>query len=184
MVAAVLLVSLLLVAAGIVFALQPFPNVYFGFGTLTVVEGVSDGPAVGGVWLAGQGKRGYVLPPGRRMRVTGSPIERDGVRMLEVASAEDLGPASPLASEDLGTRAVTGEIVDTKCYLGVMNPGTGTVHKDCAAHCLRGGIPAGIVSGGTLYVIQGAVAPRLAGTRVTLSGRVIRKAGRLILRLE
>ena len=36
---------------------------------------------------------------------------------------------------------VTGEIVDSKCYLGVMNPGQGKVHRDCAARCLSGGIP-------------------------------------------
>jgi hypothetical protein len=36
---------------------------------------------------------------------------------------------------------VTGEIVDSKCYLGVMNPGQGKVHRDCAAGCLSGGIP-------------------------------------------
>jgi hypothetical protein len=27
---------------------------------------------------------------------------------------------------------LTGEIVDSKCYLGVMNPGQGKVHRDCA----------------------------------------------------
>jgi hypothetical protein len=37
--------------------------------------------------------------------------------------------------------AVTGEIVDSKCYLGVMNPGQGKVHRDCAARCISGGIP-------------------------------------------
>jgi hypothetical protein len=36
---------------------------------------------------------------------------------------------------------LSGEIVDSKCYLGVMNPGQGKVHRDCAARCLSGGIP-------------------------------------------
>lgn len=34
-----------------------------------------------------------------------------------------------------------GEIVDSKCHLGVMVPGEGKTHKDCASLCLRGGIP-------------------------------------------
>jgi len=41
----------------------------------------------------------------------------------------------------LGVVSLTGEIVDSKCYLGVMNPGQGKVHRDCAARCLSGGIP-------------------------------------------
>jgi len=45
------------------------------------------------------------------------------------------------ATTDLGAVTLTGEIVDSKCYLGVMNPGQGKVHRDCAALCLNGGIP-------------------------------------------
>src|SRR5258708_24539109 len=51
-----------------------------------------------------------------------------------VASVEE-------ATRDLGPVTVTGEIVDSKCYLGVMNPGQGKVHRDCAARCLSGGTP-------------------------------------------
>jgi len=53
----------------------------------------------------------------------------------------DNAPALQPATHDLGTVTVTGEIVDSKCYLGVMNPGQGKVHRDCAARCLSGGIP-------------------------------------------
>jgi hypothetical protein len=42
---------------------------------------------------------------------------------------------------DLGPVTLIGEIVDSKCYLGVMNPGQGKVHRDCAARCISGGIP-------------------------------------------
>lgn len=31
--------------------------------------------------------------------------------------------------------------MDSKCYLGVMNPGKGKVHRDCASRCISGGIP-------------------------------------------
>jgi hypothetical protein len=43
--------------------------------------------------------------------------------------------------KDLGELTLAGEIVDTKCFLGVMNPGEGKVHRECAALCLHGGIP-------------------------------------------
>ena len=36
---------------------------------------------------------------------------------------------------------VKGEIVDPKCFFGVMKPGEGKPHKDCAIRCILGGIP-------------------------------------------
>ena len=65
--------------------------------------------------------------------------------MVEIAPGSiaviDTAPAVQGTTRDLGTVTVTGEIVDSKCYLGVMNPGQGKVHRDCAARCLSGGIP-------------------------------------------
>ena len=37
--------------------------------------------------------------------------------------------------------AVSGEILDPKCYFGVMKLGEGKVHKSCAIRCISGGIP-------------------------------------------
>lgn len=42
---------------------------------------------------------------------------------------------------NLGEIELSGEIIDSKCFLGVMKPGSGKVHRACAAMCLRGGIP-------------------------------------------
>jgi hypothetical protein len=42
--------------------------------------------------------------------------------------------------EELGDKIVKGEIVDPKCYFGVMKPGEGKPHKDCAIRCILGGI--------------------------------------------
>ena len=47
---------------------------------------------------------------------------------------------------DLGIKVVTGEIVDPKCYFGVMKPGYGKIHRSCAARCISGGIPGVLVS--------------------------------------
>ena len=77
-----------------------------------------------------------------------------------------------------------GEIVDSKCFLGVMVPGEGKTHKDCASLCLRGGIPPAFVvrdregrsallllvseSGGSLA--GHAAASRLAGEPIEVTG--------------
>jgi hypothetical protein len=102
--------------------------------------------------LVAPGKHGAapdVAPlDGRAVELTGTLVYRDGRTMLELLP-ESLRPleATPLAEpavEDLGTRRLRGEIVDSKCHLGVMRPGEGKTHRDCAARCLSGGIPAAL----------------------------------------
>ena len=101
-------------------------------------------------WLVGPGKHGASdLVKGRdgqMVRLSGSLIERDGDRMIEVPSRDALVtldshaviPLEPLHS--LGPIVVRGEIVDSKCHLGVMKPGEGATHRDCAVRCLLGRI--------------------------------------------
>ena len=83
---------------------------------------------------------------GKHVQLKGSLIERTPDRMIEVAPASIAAGArrSPAASQriiDLGPVTLRGEIVDTKCYLGVMNPGEHKVHRDCAVRCISGGVP-------------------------------------------
>jgi hypothetical protein len=88
---------------------------------------------------------------GRRVRATGSLVYRDGQTMLELSGRplelDPVGaPAEPAASAAaafvaLGRVTLVGEIVDSKCYLGVMVPGEGRGHRACAIRCLSGGIP-------------------------------------------
>jgi hypothetical protein len=82
---------------------------------------------------------------GKQVRLQGQLIYREGGTMVEITpgfmAVIDNAPAVQATTRDLGTVTVTGEIVDSKCYLGVMNPGQGKVHRDCAARCLSGGIP-------------------------------------------
>jgi hypothetical protein len=59
-----------------------------------------------------------------------------------------------------------GEVVDSKCFLGVMNPGEGTVHRDCARVCLRGGIP-------PMLLVRGAAAEEALLLLVGPSGEPI-----------
>ena len=49
---------------------------------------------------------------------------------------------------------VTGEVIDSWCYIsGIMFP-TGTAHHQCALWCAAGGIPVGILGDdGTVYLV-------------------------------
>ncbi len=82
---------------------------------------------------------------GKTVRLRGTLIYRGNQTMIELVSGSlsvtgqsDKAPSVP---KSLGTFDLSGEIVDGKCFLGVMNPGNGKVHRDCAALCLSGGIP-------------------------------------------
>lgn len=100
--------------------------------------------------LVGEGKHGIESLPadlnGKAVRLQGTLIERDGMKMIEVRTASlraENGRAelpSPVR-ENVGEIRLRGMIVDSKCYLGVMNPGEGKPHRECAVRCISGGIP-------------------------------------------
>jgi hypothetical protein len=85
---------------------------------------------------------------GKPVSLKGTLIYRGNQTMIE-ARPESLQPATEPAqsstlttgNENLGRQTLVGEIVDSKCYLGVMNPGQLTPHRACAVRCISGGIP-------------------------------------------
>jgi hypothetical protein len=100
---------------------------------------------------------------GKRVRLKAQLIYRDNTTMLELKpgtlKAVNSEGAADGQMQSLGPVTVTGELVDSKCYLGVMNPGQGKVHRDCATQCARGGVPVAMVSTdpkqrGTVYFVQ------------------------------
>lgn len=99
------------------------------------------------VLLVGQGKHGiderFDGLDLHTVRVEGSLIYRNEQTMLEVSGQpEDLGQTRvSLRAVEAGEVTLEGEIVDSKCFLGVMNPGNLKPHRDCAVRCLSGGIP-------------------------------------------
>lgn len=105
--------------------------------------------------LVAPGKHGaepLILPyVGQFIHLRGTLIDREEGKMIEVvpATAATQNASIPTlpAIKDLGERQLSGEIVDTKCFLGVMNPGEGKVHRECAALCLAGGIPPALYTG-------------------------------------
>ena len=152
--------------------------------------------------LAGAGKHGADAAvaglSGHRVRIKGTLAYRDEATLLEIAAAEDLGPATaaaPAAPRDLGVFSLDGEIVDSKCYLGVMNPGEGKTHRGCAARCLSGGTTPLFVTRAAdgsrleLILVADAMKPiagaeRFAGKRLHLTGRVYQRTGVWFLQTE
>jgi hypothetical protein len=129
-------------------ALQPFP-------TLSPTGPAMPGESQGVPYLlVAPGKHGAdaLLAgwDGKQVRLRGTLIHRFEGRMIELepASIAEAGksPRNRGAWKDLGEATLSGEIVDTKCFLGVMNPGEGKVHRDCAARCLSGRIPPALVT--------------------------------------
>jgi hypothetical protein len=155
--AAILAVAVLLTAMQ-----RPLAEATFEYGHRNLWKGLlvrTPAPAIlvptrGGhvrYWLVGRGKHGADEPlravGDGWVEVVGTLIAREPWRMIEVAavwsapapagvslSLAQPGHESPLLS-------VRGEVVDSKCFLGVMNPGERTVHRDCAVRCLSGGVP-------------------------------------------
>ncbi len=64
-------------------------------------------------------------------------IEPESLRELARAPAS----AEPDDTAPLGRFTLRGEIVDSKCHFGVMNPGEGKPHRACAVRCISGGAP-------------------------------------------
>lgn len=151
-----LLAVLFVAVAGILAASQQdFGPGRFEFGVVTAYEGTLSLTPHPVLWrdtspllLVGQGKHGADAAlaglDGRRVRLAGSLIASEGLEMLELSSDPpvhlDAAAAIP-AVKSLGRHRLRGEIVDSKCYLGVMKPGEDKAHKACAILCLRGGAP-------------------------------------------
>lgn len=134
---------------------------------LPILRSVSDTGTVTNYLLVGAGK--YGLPEfarghhGARVRFNGSLIQKGRAMMLELNDQPSFAVLSPPtpdirpAREALGDVVLFGELVDTKCYFGVMRPATGKVHRACAVRCLSGGVPPGLLvrdrQGGAIVVL-------------------------------
>jgi hypothetical protein len=88
----------------------------------------------------------------RQVKLKGTLVYRDGITMIEVVpdsieaipSNETRAQLPSIVARERrlhGEQVLTGEIVDSKCYLGVMSPGEAKPHRDCAVRCISGGVP-------------------------------------------
>lgn len=122
-------------------SVEPYPIVY--------VEDPASASGARGVLLVsslkyGAGERTAAMN-GKRVRAQGNFITREGRGLFELIDGEeavvviDEDSSAPIV-EAFGEHALVGEIMDSKCYLGVMKPGFGKTHRACAVRCIAGGI--------------------------------------------
>lgn len=134
----------------------------------------------------------------KRVSVSGALIHDDRGAMIELVPGgiESLNEGGSIDVPSLSEGEpviLSGEIVDSKCYLGVMNPGRLKPHRACAIQCIKGGIPpilvAQSVEGDVAhYVILGAEGEALneqileyVAEPIELSGRLKQLGDRLIV---
>jgi hypothetical protein len=89
-----------------------------------------------------------------------------------------------MAGEKVVTKTITGEVVDTGCYLG--HAARGEKHVSCATKCLNQGMPMGLLtSNGTLYLVtldHDNADPynslkTMAGKNVAVTGELLTRSG-------
>jgi hypothetical protein len=196
----------LAIALVLVFGQQPFLRATFEFGQDREFDGrievrpypvllVSRPGAAGNqlaysrYLLAAPGKQGADAEvrrfSNRLVRLHGSLIYRDGQTMIELmpGSVVVRGPAvaNPPRETAVGSVTVIGEIVDSKCFLGVMNPGRTKVHRDCAARCISGGIPPMLLAANALYLLVGADGRKLKQELLQMVGETVEVRGNVLL---
>jgi hypothetical protein len=109
--------------------------------------------------------------------------------VLCIALAACAGPALAhdahhMAGQKVLKKSITGEVVDTGCYLG--HAARGEKHISCATKCLNQGMPMGLLtSNGTLYLVtldHDNADPynhlkTMAGKTVTVTGELMTRSG-------
>ncbi len=84
----------------------------------------------------------------KEITIRGTLLYSDGKTLLQIDKNDDplieVGETEAVHSipliKELGTVQLTGEVLDPKCYFGVMKPGHGKPHRDCAIRCIAGGM--------------------------------------------
>lgn len=94
-------------------------------------------------------KKRNILLHGKQVTMKGTLLYNDGKTLMQIDANDE--PILNIGAQvdaslfpvrkELGIQTIKGEIIDPKCYFGVMKPGEGKPHKDCAIRCILGGIP-------------------------------------------
>ena len=84
---------------------------------------------------------------GKPLSIEGNLIYYNGKTLMQITSDEKVtlskantSNKAPLKTS-ISEMTLQGEIIDPKCYFGVMKPGKGKIHRSCAVRCISGGIP-------------------------------------------
>ncbi|MBO0322263.1 hypothetical protein J0X14_08150 [Muricauda sp. CAU 1633] len=84
---------------------------------------------------------------GKILTIKGNLIYYNGKTLIQLTDEENVSIKNQLfvselpIKDEMGRVSFMGEIVDPKCYFGVMKPGYGKIHRSCAVRCISGGIP-------------------------------------------
>ena len=106
------------------------------------------------------------------------------ISVLFVAAAIVLAVSAYAHEGKHAASTITGELVDTGCYMGHM--GQGASHVSCATKCINAGMPMGVLTPqGVLYLVtmnHDNADPynklkSMAGKKVTITGQVFTRAG-------
>ena len=188
-----------------IFQSQPYPHL------LVARPGVSGGQApFSSYYLVkpfkfGLDRETVARLDGKTVILKGTLIYRENQTMIEVVddSLKQIDPVErtprtiPVAHPvPPGRQTLVGEIVDSKCYLGVMNPGVLASHRACAIRCISGGIPPVLLmrqtNGPSLYFLLVSASGQpvnqqildLIAEPVEITGEVERQGELLILRAD
>lgn len=150
-------------------------------------------------------KEKHVSLDRKEVVLKGTLLYNDGKTILQIdgndhplSSFSAERPAASLlpVAQELGKGVVRGEIVDTKCYFGVMKPGEGKPHRDCAIRCILGGIPPILVvkndkGEANYYLVLGPNGEKMnqavqdfVGEPVALKGRLVQYDDWVVLYVE
>lgn len=83
---------------------------------------------------------------GKVLSIEGNLIYYNGKTLIQITDDEKVTLVGKSISETPSKSVISkmilqGEIIDPKCYFGVMKPGKGKIHRSCAVRCISGGIP-------------------------------------------
>jgi hypothetical protein len=97
--------------------------------------------------IASLEKEHNTLLEGKQVVLKGTLLYSDGKTLLQVDKNDNplIRINQPVFNtttqkQELGEVELKGEIIDPKCYFGVMKPGHGKPHRDCAIRCIEGGM--------------------------------------------
>ena len=83
---------------------------------------------------------------GKTLSIEGNLIYYNGKTLIQITDDEKVtlennSKTKIPSKETVSKMTLQGEIIDPKCYFGVMKPGKGKIHRSCAVRCISGGIP-------------------------------------------
>ncbi len=124
------------------------------------------------------------------VRLKGTLLYHDDQTMIEVVPGsveKQEGQTTNINPKiTLENISLKGEIVDSKCFLGVMKPGNLKTHRSCAKMCIRGGIPPVLVvrnqeGVARYFVLAGRDGQPINNEVLPLVAEPVRVTGNLVL---